>query len=238
MDFKLNTDQAKMVEENMNLVPFIVKKMRVPLEHYEDAISEGNLGLMQAVYYFNENLGYRFSTFAYRVIRNHLNNYFFPTIFSKNTVIVPLSTPLSSQEDKISIEGLLMDETANFEKIIEFRNSFQILLNKAINYLSGRIRATFLYKLAGCTDATIAKHFQRSTSRIADFRQMAFKSLKEIYDNKEVFHMEIQEKSYKLTFATKDIAKFNQVFAKFLYDIQNEEKINNLPSFRLNCTKE
>lgn len=50
--------------------------------------------------------------------------------------------------------------------------------------------------------------------------------------------MEIQEKNYKLTFATKDIVKFNQVFAKFLYDMQNEEKINNLPSFRLNCTKE
>ena len=239
MNFKLNTDQAKMVEENMNLVPFVVKKMRVPLEHYEDAISEGNLGLVQAVYYFNKHLGYRFSTFAYRVIRNHLNNYFFPTIFPKSKVIISLSTPLSNEEDKTSIEDLLMDETVNFEKVIEFRNSFQILLNKAINCLSGRIRATFLYKLAGCTDATIAKHFQRSTARIFDFRQMAFKSLKEIYDdNKEVFHMEIQEKNYKLTFATKDIAKFNQVFAKFLYDIQNEEKIHNLPSFRLNCTKE
>ena len=240
MDFKLNAEQAKMVEKNMNLVPFILKRMQIPLEYYDDAVSEGNLGLMQAVYSFNQNLGYRFSTFAYRVIQNHLNNYFFPTIFSKKHVVFPLSTPvLTKEDDSVCIEDFLIDETSNFENSVEYRYLFQSLLNNGINCLSGRTKATFLYKLAGCTDVVIAKHLQRSTSRIVDFRQIIAKKLKEInYDNKEVFHMEIQEKNCKLTFATKDIIKFNQIFAKFLYDIQNEEKINNLPSFRLNCTKE
>ena len=240
MDFKLNAEQAKMVEENMNLVPFVLKRMNIPLEYYDDAVSEGNLGLMQAVYFFNQNLGYRFSTFAYKVIQNHLSNYFFPTIFPKKQVVFPLSTLLVTKEDDSTcIEDFLIDETANFERAVEYRNFFQSLLNNGINCLSGRTKATFLYKLAGCTDVIIAKHLQRSTSRIVDFRQIVAKKLKEFNcNNKEVFHMEIQEKSYKLTFATKDIVKFNQVFAKFLYDIQNEEKINNLPSFRLNCTKE
>ena len=240
MDFKLNAEQAKMVEENMNLVPFVLKRMNIPLEYYDDAVSEGNLGLMQAVYCFNQNLGYRFSTFAYKVIQNHLSNYFFPTIFPKKQVVFPLSTLLVTKEDDSTcIEDFLIDETANFERAVEYRNFFQSLLNNGINCLSGRTKATFLYKLAGCTDAVIAKHLQRSTSRIVDFRQIIAKKLKEFNcNNKEVFHMEIQEKNYKLTFATKDIVKFNQVFAKFLYDMQNEEKINNLPSFRLNCTKE
>lgn len=240
MDFKLNAEQAKMVEENMNLVPFVLKRMNIPLEYYDDAVSEGNLGLMQAVYCFNQNLGYRFSTFAYKVIQNHLSNYFFPTIFPKKQVVFPLSTLLVTKEDDSTcIEDFLIDETANFERAVEYRNFFQSLLNNGINCLSGRTKATFLYKLAGCTDVIIAKHLQRSTSRIVDFRQIVAKKLKEFNcNNKEVFHMEIQEKIYKLTFATKDIVKFNQVFAKFLYDIQNEEKINNLPSFRLNCTKE
>ena len=240
MDFKLNAEQAKMVEENMNLVPFVLKRMNIPLEYYDDAVSEGNLGLMQAVYCFNQNLGYRFSTFAYKVIQNHLSNYFFPTIFPKKQVVFPLSTLLVTKEDDSTcIEDFLIDETANFERAVEYRNFFQSLLNNGINCLSGRTKATFLYKLAGCTDAVIAKHLQRSTSRIVDFRQIIAKKLKEFNcNNKEVFLMEIQEKNYKLTFATKDIVKFNQVFAKFLYDMQNEEKINNLPSFRLNCTKE
>lgn len=240
MDFKLNAEQAKMVEENMNLVPFVLKRMNIPLEYYDDAVSEGNLGLMQAVYCFNQNLGYRFSTFAYKVIQNHLSNYFFPTIFPKKQVVFPLSTLLVTKEDDSTcIEDFLIDETANFERAVEYRNFFQSLLNNGINCLSGRTKATFLYKLAGCTDVIIAKHLQRSTSRIVDFRQIVAKKLKEFNcNNKEVFHMEIQEKIYKLTFATKDIVKFNQVFAKFLYDMQNEEKINNLPSFRLNCTKE
>ena len=30
MDFKLNAEQAKMVEENMNLVPFVLKRMNIP----------------------------------------------------------------------------------------------------------------------------------------------------------------------------------------------------------------
>ena len=240
MDFKLNAEQAKMVEENMNLVPFVLKRMNIPLEYYDDAVSEGNLGLMQAVYCFNQNLGYRFSTFAYKVIQNHLSNYFFPTIFPKKQVVFPLSTLLVTKEDDSTcIEDFLIDETANFERAVEYRNFFQSLLNNGINCLSGTTKATFLYKLAGCTDAVIAKHLQRSTSRIVDFRQIIAKKLKEFNcNNKEVFLMEIQEKNYKLTFATKDIVKFNQVFAKFLYDMQNEEKINNLPSFRLNCTKE
>lgn len=240
MDFKLNAEQAKMVEENMNLVPFVLKRMNIPLEYYDDAVSEGNLGLMQAVYCFNQNLGYRFSTFAYKVIQNHLSNYFFPTIFPKKQVVFPLSTLLVTKEDDSTcIEDFLIDETANFERAVEYRNFFQSLLNNGINCLSGRTKATFLYKLAGFTDAVIAKHLQRSTSRIVDFRQIIAKKLKEFNcNNKEVFLMEIQEKNYKLTFATKDIVKFNQVFAKFLYDMQNEEKINNLPSFRLNCTKE
>lgn len=240
MDFKLNAEQAKMVEENMNLVPFVLKRMNIPLEYYDDAVSEGNLGLMQAVHCFNQNLGYRFSTFAYKVIQNHLSNYFFPTIFPKKQVVFPLSTLLVTKEDDSTcIEDFLIDETANFERAVEYRNFFQSLLNNGINCLAGRTKATFLYKLAGCTDVIIAKHLQRSTSRIVDFRQIVAKKLKEFNcNNKEVFLMEIQEKNYKLTFATKDIVKFNQVFAKFLYDMQNEEKINNLPSFRLNCTKE
>ena len=225
MDFRLNKQQAKMVEENMNLVPFVLRRMKIPLDYYDDAISEGNLALMQAVYYFNKHLGFRFSTFAYKVIRNHLNNYFFPTIFPDNKVVFSLSTSSYKEEDKINIEDFLVDETSNFEKAVEYRNFFQTLINNGINCLSGRTKATFLYKLAGCTDLVIAKHLQRSTSRIVDFRQMAAKKLKETnQDNKEVFHMEIQEKTYKLTFATKDISKFNQIFAKFLYDISKRKK--------------
>ena len=194
MDFKLNAEQAKMVEENMNLVPFVLKRMNIPLEYYDDAVSEGNLGLMQAVYCFNQNLGYRFSTFAYKVIQNHLSNYFFPTIFPKKQVVFPLSTLLVTKEDDSTcIEDFLIDETANFERAVEYRNFFQSLLNNGINCLSGRTKATFLYKLAGCTDVIIAKHLQRSTSRIVDFRQIVAKKLKEFNcNNKEVFHMEIQ----------------------------------------------
>ena len=74
MSKALSDDQRRLVEENMNLVPFIMyktySKELISNFGYEDLMQSGYEGLVRAAGEFRPELGYRFSTYAARVIRN------------------------------------------------------------------------------------------------------------------------------------------------------------------------
>ena len=68
-DYVLNDAQRKLVEENLPLVRFMVRKyyMGIPME-FEDKLSVGNIALCKAAANFNPNRGCKFSTYASNVI--------------------------------------------------------------------------------------------------------------------------------------------------------------------------
>ena len=69
MNMKLSDKQKKLVEANVLLVPFVVKKYLVSLEmDFDDMVSVGYYGLCRAALCFNPSRNCVFSTYATKVI--------------------------------------------------------------------------------------------------------------------------------------------------------------------------
>ena len=69
----LNDEQRKLVEENLRIVPFMLKKMLFPASEYQEMLAVGNLGLVKAAMTYKTSTGNKFSTYATICIRNEIN---------------------------------------------------------------------------------------------------------------------------------------------------------------------
>ena len=72
---KLNIEQQKLVENNINLVYYIVDKyFYMNYEYYsrEDLVSEGFICLCRCALFFDSSKGVKFSWYACRCIKKHL----------------------------------------------------------------------------------------------------------------------------------------------------------------------
>ena len=73
---KLTEKQQQLVEDNIKLVGFVIKKSGIKFNNYkieyEDLYQIGCLGLCRAVETFDPEYGSTFSTYAYIVIRNEI----------------------------------------------------------------------------------------------------------------------------------------------------------------------
>jgi len=73
---ELSLAQASLVEENMGLIGFVLKKINasyvrsIPSVDYEDLYQFGAVGLCQAAQKFDKDRGVQFSTYAVYCIRN------------------------------------------------------------------------------------------------------------------------------------------------------------------------
>ena len=66
---KLNDEQRKLVEANVDLVPFAISRyLKSIVMDYDDMISVGYYGLCRAAQCYNKNLKMKFSTYAIKAI--------------------------------------------------------------------------------------------------------------------------------------------------------------------------
>lgn len=74
----LTDAERQLVEENTGLVYHVayrmIRRRELPEKLLEDAIAEGMIGLMNAARYFDNELGYQFSTLAETCIRQQILN--------------------------------------------------------------------------------------------------------------------------------------------------------------------
>lgn len=71
---------ATIYEENKNLVHQVIQThypFMVNSNDYDDVFQDGSIGLLKAIESFNEDLGYKFSTFAYPAIKNEIGKSIF-----------------------------------------------------------------------------------------------------------------------------------------------------------------
>lgn len=69
-------DRSKLIEENTGLVHACARKFLGRGAEYDDLFSCGCIGLVKAADNFDENLGYRFSTYAVPVILGEIKRFF------------------------------------------------------------------------------------------------------------------------------------------------------------------
>lgn len=131
----------ELIEENMNLVYYIVSRQYPTFLHDDDVIQSGMLGLVKAANTFDPNKGL-FSTYAGRCIRNEINQEFIRRKPFSETI---------SLDTKIGEEGTLQDILVGTEDVDyvddEFYDSLteeeRTVMTLDVNgYTSGEIATT------------------------------------------------------------------------------------------------
>lgn len=148
----MTKQQQQLVEDNMNLVPFTIRRYYPWHVDDEDIIQIGMIGLCQAAMAWDENKG-TFSTYAICRIRGVLSHHFkkekkrIPTI-SLDQVLV--------NDDDFTFHDFLVGKD-NVEYV-----DYQCLYSK----LTPAQQEIFDLKLQGLKNVEIARKFNLSTERI------------------------------------------------------------------------
>lgn len=101
------------LKENERLVHYILGKYYPAVQHDEDVIQSGMIGLWIALTKFDESKGYQFSTYATRIIRSQIGLYFrrynrqhrIPT----SSIYEPVASSKQHGDDKLTVMDLVAD---------------------------------------------------------------------------------------------------------------------------------
>lgn len=149
-------------EENLNLAYHVVHKC-FPASYQDDDVKQHALiGLWKASQRFDPNLNIAFSTFAFRVIYNELAVY-----FRKNNrhVYVSLDTPLSEEEEDLTLLDTLADPTTpeDIDDDIDFWDRF----NKVYKVLNPRQLYVLKQTISGYSQDEIAEQLALKRASIS-----------------------------------------------------------------------
>ncbi len=236
---KLSSEKKRIVLNNQKLVYHLVKKLGITpnSSDYEDIISIGTIGLIKATISFDPSHKNTFSTYAAKCIKNEIFQHYRKT--NKYAYDISIYEPIENDENDLTLLERIEDSKANFIEEIINRESFIQSVNIILNCLKGKSRIVILYWLGNVSEQYIAKKLNISQSYVSRIKKKASRKIREI-DNyqinyKEVFSMTIVENEYNISFSSRDISRFNQIFATLLQNITSTET---LPNFRVNCNKE
>lgn len=176
----------RLIEHNLRLVAYVVKKYNNTIYETDDLISIGTIGLIKAVDTFNPQKGIHLATYASRCIENEL--LMLMRSSKKQSKEVSLYDPIGSDKEGNTIQLLdicVAEEVDVVEKMEEQQN-----LRKLREYidkvLTEREKEIILlrYGLSGGREVTqreIAKQLCISRSYVSRIEKKALKKLRAAY---------------------------------------------------------
>jgi RNA polymerase sporulation-specific sigma factor len=174
--------RSKLIEHNLRLVAYIVKKYYSRFKENEDLISIGTIGLIKAVDTFDYEKGAKFATYASRCIENEVLMYFRNT--KKLCAEVSLSESIDSDSDgnNLSIIDILKTDD-NITDIVDLKIKVAQLLEYIDKQLTPRERKIIKvrYGLLGTrplTQREVASQLLISRSYVSRIEKKALSKLK------------------------------------------------------------
>lgn len=220
------------VLKNMKLIYQIVKNLGIRRSDldYEDIVSIGVIGLIKAVNTFDKTKKFEFSTYASRCIKNEIfMSYRANKKWNKN---ISMYSPIFKEENN---EILLMDVIENKDKDVLDEIINKEKLNKVmsiiLNYLQAKERTIMFYNIGKKTQLEIAENLGLSQSYVSRKITEIKKQIRKVYFENtkyiEKFFIEIQQKSYKVTYRAENSDKIKQIYKKLMeksiYEKENFE---------------
>ncbi len=241
MSMKLSSEKKQFVLENQRLVHYLVQKMGVlpNSSEYEDITSIGTIGLIKAAITFDSSKKINFSTYASKCINNEIFMYYRKT--KKYANEVPIDKPIGKdvEGNELTLEDIIEHPKSNFVEEIVNKEAFVQVVNIILNYLKEKDRLVILYRMGQVSQEDIAKSLNISQSYVSRIITKVINKIRKVTNHqvqyKEVFYMAIVGDEYRISFSSKDISKFNKIFATLLQNLTSTEK---LPDFRVNCNRE
>ena len=170
----MTTDEEKLLLDNLGLVGSIASKYYIKFGgafEYDDLKSVGTLGLIKAIQNYNEDLGYAFSTYAYRVIQTKIIRYFLAN--KKHSTNISLSTPVFEDVELLETIPSEYDFFEEFSKSVELEK-----LNEAVNSLNDTYQKIVKYRVSGLTFVEIGKLLNINTSQVNSMYNKALNILR------------------------------------------------------------
>lgn len=241
MSMKLSSDKEHLVLDNQRLVHYLVQKLGVTQisSDYEDVVSIGTIGLIKAAITFDTSKNITFATYASRCINNEIFMHYRKDNKYANDISMDKPIGDDGEGKELTLVDTIADPDSNFvEKIVD-KEEFIKVVGTVLNCLEGKHRITLLYLIADISQKETAKKLNISQSYVSRIKAKATQKVQKIENQqvhyKEVFSMGIVGDEYKISFSSKEISKFNKIFATLL---QNLTSVDKLPNFKVNCNKE
>lgn len=241
MSMKLSSEKEHLILENQRLVHYLVQKLGVTpnSSEYEDIVSIGTIGLVKAANTFDSSKKIKFSTYASRCINNEIFMHYRKANKYANDISIDEPIGDDGEGKELTLEDTLEDPNSNFVEEIANKEAFIQLVGIVLNYLESRNKIVMLYRMGNISQPDIAEKLNISQSYVSRIKQKAILKIREVANQqvhyKEVFSMAIIGDEYRISFSSKDISKFNKIFATLL---QNLTSATTLPDFKVDCNRE
>ncbi|MBD5114425.1 MAG: RNA polymerase sporulation sigma factor SigK [Ruminococcaceae bacterium] len=118
--------REKLIEHNLRLVAYIVKKHYSDSNEQEDLISIGTIGLIKAVETFSEEKKTNFSTYAGKCIDNQIKMYFRKIKHKQNEMYLDAPIEVDKEGNPLTIADIFKDLT-DVSKEVDLRLDLQKL---------------------------------------------------------------------------------------------------------------
>ena len=241
MSMKLSSEKEHLVLDNQRLVHYLVLKLGVtPISSdYEDIVSIGTLGLIKAAITFDSSKKISFTTYASRCINNEIFMHYRKANKDANTIDIDGPIRNDGEGNELILGDTIAHSESDFVEKIVNKDAFIQLMSIILNYLEEKMRLAFLYRMGEVSQTDIAEKLNISQSYVSRTVKNAINKIREVANHqiyyKEVFSMAIVGDEYRISFSSKDISKFNKIFAALLQNLTSTEK---LPNFRVICNRE
>lgn len=159
-------EREQKILDNVGLVKSIMKTVSYTIDEADDVLSEGMIGLIQAVDRFDPGYDVQFSTYAYGYIRGKILDY-----FNKRPFEYSLDDPIPGQDGDDTTNTMLdtLESSDNIQQSYEDEDIFKFRMN-IVNIVLGNATENqanaYRLMLGGMSYADIGKQMDISVSKV------------------------------------------------------------------------
>lgn len=175
-----------LIERNLRLVAYIVKKYQSATDDMEDLLSIGTIGLIKAVVTFDSGKSVRLATYAARCIENEILMYLRTKkkISGEISLYEPIGTDREGNE--IQLFDVIETQERDAHQKVELKDDIRKLYQRMESELSPRERLVLkmrygLYNEEEYTQREIARQLGISRSYVSRIEKSAIEKLREYF---------------------------------------------------------
>lgn len=231
--YVLNDKQRKLVEKNLKIVPYFLRRLPCKNTEYEDLLSVGNIGLIKATATYDASANNTFGTYAKKCIENEF--YMAKRKTKNRSKEISLESIVTCKDDdEISLKDIVLVDPTDITKGIEERDSLERTLELLLNMSSLKLKEkqVVFYRLGGMKQSEIGEKVDLSQGSISRVIKNAFSKVRNFINQNPDYTKEIRVRvtptKYYLNIMLEDEAK-----CKLAYQILTEQRTytDNIPDY-------
>ena len=229
--YVLDDKQRQLVEKNLKIVPYFLRRLPCKNTEYEDLLSVGNIGLIKATATYDASANNTFGTYAKKCIENE---FYMAKRKTKNRSKEISLESIEEGDYNISLKDIVLVDPTDITKGIEERDSLERTLELLLNMSSLKLKEkqVVFYRLGGMKQIEIGEKVDLSQGSISRVIKNAFSKVRNFINQNPDYTKEIRVRvtptKYYLNIMLEDEAK-----CKLAYQILTEQRTytDNIPDY-------